>query len=223
MGKWRMPCLSPGTLSCSPRMHIPMFQSPAGLDSALLPGGMIHPFSPSGTPQGAGLQLFSLATPWESACCGSCGSSPLDPMGVCLSSPRLLCLAHFLLSCRSLLEYQTAWPHGFASDHLLCLCPHLLVHASLLKWLHSASSHTSSPSEPSHQPIANHISTDRVGQVFQGPFCPRNLVLCFPSKKGYVGWGTQLWSLTTHLQPLESVCRNPGRWYRVVLTRRCWE
>lgn len=202
MGKSRtsviltMTALSP-TLPSSPRMHVPMFQSPAGLDSALLPGGTIHPSSPSGMLQGASFQLFSLATLWKSACCGSCGScvsSPLDPMGVCLSSPRLLCLAHFLLSCRISADVSDCLVHGFASDHLLCLCPHLLVHASLLKWLHSASSYTSSVSETSHQLIAYHIPIDRVGQIFQGPLCPRNLVLCFPSKKGYVGWGTQLWS-----------------------------
>lgn len=157
MGKLRTPviltvtALSPGALPSSPRMHIATFQSPAGLDSALLPGGRIHPSSPSGALQGAGFQLFSLATPWESACCDSCVSSPLVPMGVYLSSLRLLCLAHFLLSCRIPAGVSDCLAHGFASDHLLCLCPHLLVLASLLKWLRSASS------EPQKVPLLSFL------------------------------------------------------------------
>lgn len=85
----------------------------------------------------------------------------------------------------SLLISQAAWCTALPLDPLLCPCPQLVMYASLLKLFHSASSHVSSPSEPSHQLMGYHFSIDRVGQVFQGPFCPRSLLLCFSFKEYY--------------------------------------
>lgn len=160
-----------------PRTHGPRPRRSAGLDSPVLPRVAQPAFLPPGTtvlPRVPGL-----AAPWESLCSlwqrchltfGPHGCASVLPGGCC--------------ACQSVHGSQISdLLFGLLGARLcLCLPPSLVVQPHSLSCF--CPSHSSSPSEPPHQLMGYHFSIDRVGLTFQGPFCPRNLVLCFPSEEG---------------------------------------